>query len=213
MMKFIFGMQINIEVFYKLILLFWLCVTRHPWITQNKKFAYLRNISRKAWVMKLIFCLQLNTKVFCEIIVSLWVWVAGLPKVSRTISLQYFCNISRKMWRMKLIICLQINIKGFFKKKLEIKLIFCMQVNIKHSHKLISKLWASMFSAKAWSNICKVLKVVLQYLYNISKKRLGMEFIFSMHINIKVSSKSGKFILHVKGQACPREVGNILAIY
>ena len=40
-----------------------------------------------------------------------------------------------------------------------------------------------------------------------------MEFIFSMHINIKVSSKSDKFILHVKGQTCPREVGNILAIY
>ena len=37
-MKCIFGMQINIDVFYKLILSFWVCATRH---TQNKKFANL----------------------------------------------------------------------------------------------------------------------------------------------------------------------------
>ena len=30
MMKFIFGMQINTEVFYKLMLSFWVFVTRHP---------------------------------------------------------------------------------------------------------------------------------------------------------------------------------------
>ena len=42
MMKFIFRMQINMEVFYKLILSFWVSVS---------KFAYLCNISRKAWVM------------------------------------------------------------------------------------------------------------------------------------------------------------------
>ena len=38
MMKLIFGMQINIEVFYKLIVSFWLCVTRHAKSTQNSKF-------------------------------------------------------------------------------------------------------------------------------------------------------------------------------
>ena len=60
MMKCIFGMEINIEVFYKLILSFWVCVTRHSQSTQNK-FAYLCNISSKAWEMKLIFYLQINT--------------------------------------------------------------------------------------------------------------------------------------------------------
>ena len=60
MMKCIFGMKINIKVFYKLILSFWVCATRHTQSTQNK-FAYLSNISRKAWEMKLIFCLQINT--------------------------------------------------------------------------------------------------------------------------------------------------------
>ena len=40
MMNFIFGMQRNLNVFYKLILSFWMCVTRHAQSTQNK-FVYL----------------------------------------------------------------------------------------------------------------------------------------------------------------------------
>ena len=61
--NFIFGMQISIEVFHKLIPSFWLCVTRHVQSTQNK-FAYLFNISRITWWMKLMFfCLQLNTSI------------------------------------------------------------------------------------------------------------------------------------------------------
>ena len=71
MMKFVFCIQINIKVLYKLILSFWVCATRHVQSTQNKKFAYLCNISSKAWEMKLIFCLQINTKVFYKLIVSL----------------------------------------------------------------------------------------------------------------------------------------------
>ena len=81
------------------------------------------------------------------------------------------------------------------KKKLEMKLIFCMQINIKVSCKLISTLWASRFPTRSyyhcwwtWSSVIKLLKVtILQYLYNISKERLGMEFIFYMQISIKVS--------------------------
>ena len=78
MTKFIFSMQINIEVFYKLILSFRVCATRYSQSTQNQhKFAYLCNISRKKWRgVKLIFCLQINTKVFYKLIVSLWVCVA-----------------------------------------------------------------------------------------------------------------------------------------
>ena len=55
MMKFVFCIQINIKVLYKLILSFWVCATRHVQSTQNKKFAYLCNISRKALGVKLIF--------------------------------------------------------------------------------------------------------------------------------------------------------------
>ena len=47
MMKFIFGIQINIKVFYKLILSFWVFIAG--------QFAYLYNISRKMWGMILIF--------------------------------------------------------------------------------------------------------------------------------------------------------------
>ena len=71
---------------------------------------------------------------------------------------------------------------------------FCMQINIKVSYKLISTLWTSKFPTRwyyhywwAWSSILKVFKVTsLHYLYNISKKKLGMEFIFCMPVNIKV---------------------------
>ena len=59
--KFIFGIQIKVEVFYKLILSFWVRFARHVQSTQNKKFAYLCNISRKTWGMNLIVCLQINT--------------------------------------------------------------------------------------------------------------------------------------------------------
>ena len=37
-MKFIFGMQINIEAFYKLILLFWVCVAG---LAQNAQYRSL----------------------------------------------------------------------------------------------------------------------------------------------------------------------------
>ena len=55
-MKYIF-MPVNIEVFCKVILSFWLSVTSHTQNNQNK-FAYLCNISKRAWGMKLSFCLD-----------------------------------------------------------------------------------------------------------------------------------------------------------
>ena len=53
-------MQINLEVFSKVILSFGVSVTRHAQSTQNK-FACLCIISIKAWGMKSSFCLQINT--------------------------------------------------------------------------------------------------------------------------------------------------------
>ena len=83
MMKSIFGLQINIDVFYKLMLSFWVCATRHPQSTQNNKFVYLCNIPRKAWEVFWIFCLQINTKVFFKLTVSLWVSVARHAQSTR----------------------------------------------------------------------------------------------------------------------------------
>ena len=66
----------------------------------------------------------------------------------------------------------------------------------RQTSKLILTFWTSKFCARwyyhcwrAWSSILKLLKVLsLQYIYNISKKNLGMEVIFCMQININVST-------------------------
>ena len=90
MRKCISGMQMNIEVFCKLILSFWVFIDRHAQSTQNKKFAYLCNISRKTWGMKLIFCLWRNTKVFYRLIASPWVCRVRHAQSNKfAISLQY----------------------------------------------------------------------------------------------------------------------------
>ena len=117
MMKFIFGMQINIEVFYKLILSFWVCATRHAQSTRNKKFAYLCNISRKAWGGggEVDFLPANKHETFNKLIVSLWICVVrhaqstsskcyyhfrcvwpGIPKLPKITSLLFLCNILRK---------------------------------------------------------------------------------------------------------------------
>ena len=86
-------MQINIKVFYKLILLFWVSVAMHAQSTQNKKFSYLCNIFRKTWGIKLIFCLQINTKIFYKLISSFWEFLARHAQSTQNnnfaISLQY----------------------------------------------------------------------------------------------------------------------------
>ena len=104
---------------------------------------------------------------------------SSIPKVLKIASLKCLYNISKK-------------------NKLEMKLIFSMQINIKVSYKLLSTLWALKFLTRwyyisllrwAWSSILKVLNVTsLQYLYNVSKKKLGMEFFFCMQVSIKVST-------------------------
>ena len=94
-----------------------------------------------------------------------------------------------------------------------------MKINIKVSYKLISTLWASRMPTRcyyhscwAWSSILKVLKVIsLQYLYNISKKKLGKKFIFCMQMNIKVST-NWDYCFWWKWPKYPKkEVGNIFA--
>ena len=93
---FIFGIQINLEVFYKLILSFQVCIARHAQSTQNN-IAYLCIISRKIWVMQLIFCLQINIKDFFKLI---------LPKIT---SLLFLWNIIRNKSVRKSIFYMQIS--------------------------------------------------------------------------------------------------------
>ena len=187
MMNLIFGMQINIEVFHKLIVSF--CCVK-PGMPKVPKMISLR-ISRKAWHMKLIFCLQINTKIFYKLIVSLWLCIARHARSTEnnkfTKSLQYlkenvkdeadFCLLSkvsskwyyhfRCVWpgtpklpkiKSSLFFC------NILRKKWLTKSIFCMQVSIKTYYKLILWFWWG------WSSISKVPKIAsLQCLHNISK--------------------------------------------
>ena len=209
MMKCIFGMQINIEIFYKLILSFWVCATRHVQNTQNKKFGYLCNISRKAceWGgrgggggAKMIFCQLMKTKVLYKLIVLLWVCVD-----------KNICNISRKTWRNELDL-LSTNKRQRFLQIAIIILRMCGQecpdypndkfaislqylkkelrdeVDFLYADKHESLLQIESMILLGWSSIPEVPKIAsLQCLYNISKKKLKMKLIFCMQINIKVS--------------------------
>ena len=92
MINFVFDMQINTKVLYRLILSFQLCITRNAQSTQNK-FAHFCSISGKAWGLKLTFCLQINKNIFLRLIVSLWMCIARYTQSTQnnkfTISLQY----------------------------------------------------------------------------------------------------------------------------
>ena len=96
-MKYICGMQINIDVFQKLLLSFWVCIARLvskiSEVSKIRSF-YIFAISPAKHGMKLRFGLQVSTKVFSKLIVSLWVCKARHTKSTQNnmfaISFQYF---------------------------------------------------------------------------------------------------------------------------
>ena len=116
--------------------------------------------------MKLIF-LHASQK----LILRFWWGWSSILKVPKMTSLQCLYNIS--------------------KMKLEMKLIFSMQISfskvdfntfgIKVSYKVMLSLLMDMIKISQSTQVTS-----LQCLYNISKKKLGMEFIFCLQINIKV---------------------------
>ena len=143
-MKFIFGIHINIDVFYKFILSFWMYIVSHAQSTKNKTFAYLCNISRKTWGMKLIFwrwfflILQIDTKFFRKLIISLWVCIARHFQSTQITSVQYLCNISCKICRVNSILCLA-NLKSLF--KLIPSLLVCVWPGMSNLPKITSSLF------------------------------------------------------------------------
>ena len=68
-MNCIFSMQINIEVFYKLILSFCVCVTRHAESTQNK-ISYIFAISPEKHEYEVDFLLPDKYESFLKLMVS-----------------------------------------------------------------------------------------------------------------------------------------------
>ena len=141
------------------------------------RLLFLCNILRKNWARKLIYCMPISMK---ALYMKAFTMISmGMIKHSQSFQNSKFAMPLR-----------------YLKKNLEINLIFCKQITIKVSDKLISALLASKFSTRwyyhyrwTWWCILKALKVTsLQYFYNVSRRQLGMEFIFCVQIHIKVST-------------------------
>ena len=97
----------------------------------------------------------------------LWLGWLSIPKVSIIAILECLHNISKKKLEMKLIFFLHQN---FLQVDFNI---LCIKLSTRWYYRYC---WS-------WSSILKVLKVTkFQYLYSISKKKLRMEFIFSMQM-------------------------------
>ena len=133
-------------------------------LPEIKNLLFHCNILRNNLVMRLIFCMQVSMKACCKLIVCRW---SRIPKVPKIASLQCHCSISKKNLELKLIFCMQSFQKVYFDNlsikiayKVDIIIIMCFQIT----------------------------QTSLQYLCSISKKKLGMQIIFGMQINIKVST-------------------------
>ena len=77
MMKFIFCMQINTKVFYKMILSLWVCVSRQVQSTKNNQFT----ISLQYKMLKLIFYLLINVEGFFTLMHHFRCVWSGMPKI------------------------------------------------------------------------------------------------------------------------------------
>ena len=75
MMKFIFGLQINIEVFYRLYYHFGFVQLGMPKVPKMRSLDIFAITPEKR--CEVVFCMQMNAKVFYMLIVSLWVFLAS----------------------------------------------------------------------------------------------------------------------------------------
>ena len=153
-----------------------MCVARPAQIPKITSLLFLCNILRKKWVMKLIFCMQVSMKAFYKLILWFrWGW-SSIPKVPKIASLQCHYNISEKKLKMKFIFLQADKQQRFLQvdfNTLGIKVFYNVMLSlligmIKHSQTTQSNKFG----------------ISLQYL----KKEVGMELIFCMQTNIKVST-------------------------
>ena len=139
-MKLIFCLQMNVKGFFKLLLSFYVCVTRHTQITQDSKFAVSLQYLKKELSDEVDFLHADKHEILLQIDSMI---LMGIVKHSQSSQNSMFtmslCNIS--------------------KNKLKMKLVFCMEINIKVSEKFISTLWASFLQGflhdQAFSNYSK----------------------------------------------------------
>ena len=69
-MRLIFGLEINAKGFFKLILSFYVCVARHPQITQNNKFAISLQCLKEEVNDEMIFRMQISMKARYKLMLS-----------------------------------------------------------------------------------------------------------------------------------------------
>ena len=154
------------------------CVTRHAQVTHNNKFTISLQYLKKEVSDEVDFFIQISIKLSYKLMP--W-FLMRMDKPSQNYPNGKFV----------------INIFTILQNKSQ-RLSWLLRVN-NHQSSLqadfntliikVSSWWYNQFWW-AWSSILKLLKVTsFQYLYNISKKKLGMEFIFYMQINIKVSTR------------------------
>ena len=152
---------------------FWVIVTRHAQSTQNM-FAYLCNISIKAWGMKLSFCLQINTKVFCKMVVSLWVYQTGPKYQKQSVYNIFAISHGKHEWWNWFFACWQV-------------------LNVFSNFRCV---WPSM------SKLPKMTSFL--FLYNMLRKKWVMQLIFYRQICLKACYKLIRRFFDEYGQAFPK---------
>ena len=170
-----FSLLLIAKHFFKVILSFLMCVTRHyPGITKTKTLLFLCNILKEKWMTKLMFCMQVSMKTYYKLILWFWRRWSSISKVPKMASLHCLYNILKKEVRdeaeflhaHKYQSCLQTDFNTLG-TKVGYKVILWLLIRMmKHSQ---------ITQSNNFANLC-----------NISKK-LGMEFTFCMLINTKVS--------------------------
>ena len=99
MMKFIVAMEIDIEVFYKLILPFWVWVVKHAQSTQNNKFAISLQYVRENLKDEVDFLPADKHQRFLQIdTITLDVCSQTMPKLPKIASLLFLWNTLRSQW-------------------------------------------------------------------------------------------------------------------
>ena len=208
-MKLIFYLQINTKIFYKLIVSLWLCMARHPQSIQNNNFIISLQYLKENVKDGVDFSLLIIVKRFFKVILSFLMCVARHAQITQNkkfaISLQYLKKeVNEKVDFLHagkhehLTTNWYYDFDGdgqvFLKKEVRDEVGFLhadkhqssLQVDFntlgtKFGYKVILWLLISMMKhfqiiqSNNFANLC-----------NISKK-LGMEFIFCMEINTKVS--------------------------
>ena len=161
-MKFIFYLQINTKVFYRLIVSLWVCMARHAQSTQNNNFITSLQYHKETVKDGVDFSLQIIVKRFFQTCPNYpptkKKFAISLQQLKKEVNKQVDFLHTDKHENLLLIdtMILMEMFKHFqssqnskftmsvqyLKKKASDKLIFCMQINIKVAYKLISTIWA-----------------------------------------------------------------------